>query len=42
MDEYLPMFLNDAYCEAFGPWRENENFGVIYKQTIAQNKKDRL
>ncbi|MGI6773575.1 MAG: 8-oxo-dGTP diphosphatase [Acutalibacteraceae bacterium] len=31
MDEYLPMFLNDAYCEAFGPWRENENFGVIYK-----------
>ncbi|HQA05759.1 MAG TPA: NUDIX domain-containing protein [Clostridiales bacterium] len=29
--EYMPMFLNDDLNEAFGPWRENEDFSIYYK-----------
>ena len=31
MPEYMPMFLNDDLNEAFGPWRENEDFSIYYK-----------
>ena len=27
---YLPIFLEDKYCEALGLWNENESFDIIY------------
>lgn len=29
--EYLPMFLEDKYSEAFGLWSENEDWGLVFK-----------
>lgn len=31
MPQYLPMFLEDKYSEAFGPWNDGEPFEIIYK-----------
>ena len=28
---YLPMFLEDKYSEAFGPWKDDEPWEIIYK-----------
>ena len=28
---YLPMFLEDKYCEAFGPWKDDEPWEIVYK-----------
>ena len=28
---YLPMFLEDKYSEAFGPWKDNEPCEIVYK-----------
>ncbi|MDR1465265.1 MAG: hypothetical protein LBJ11_08215 [Oscillospiraceae bacterium] len=28
---YLPMFLEDQYSEAFGPWKDDEPWDIIYK-----------
>ncbi|MDF2685588.1 MAG: hydrolase [Clostridia bacterium] len=29
--EYLQMFLNDTYSEAFGSWNKDEDYKIIYK-----------
>ena len=31
LDEYLPMFLEDKYSEAFGSWNDDEPWEIIYK-----------
>ena len=28
---YLPMFLEDKYNEAFGPWNDGEAREIVYK-----------
>jgi len=28
---YLPMFLEDKYSEAFGPWKDDEPWEIVYK-----------
>ena len=28
---YLPMFLESKYSEAFGPWKDDEQWEIIYK-----------
>jgi len=28
---YLPMFLEDKYSEAFGPWNDDEPWKIVYK-----------
>ena len=28
---YLPMFLEDKYSEAFGPWDDDEPWEIVYK-----------
>jgi len=28
---YLPMFLEDKYSEAFGPWNDEESWEIVYK-----------
>ena len=28
---YLPMFLEDKYSEAFGPWKDDESWEIVYK-----------
>lgn len=28
---YLPMFLEDKYNEAFGPWKDDEPWKIVYK-----------
>jgi 8-oxo-dGTP diphosphatase len=28
---YLPMFLEDKYNEAFGPWKDDEPWEIVYK-----------
>ena len=28
---YLPMFLEDRYNEAFGPWDDDEPRSIVYK-----------
>lgn len=28
---YLPMFLEDKYSEAFGPWNDDEPWEIVYK-----------
>lgn len=30
---YLPMFLEDKYSEAFGPWNDDEPWEIVYKGT---------
>ena len=29
--QYLPMFLEGRYCEAFGSWNEDEPWEIVYK-----------
>jgi 8-oxo-dGTP diphosphatase len=29
--EYLPMFLDDQYCEAFGSWNDDGPWEIVYK-----------
>lgn len=29
--EYLPMFLEERYCEAFGAWNDDEPWALVYK-----------
>ena len=31
MPKYLPMFLEDQYSEAFGPWNDGEPPEILYK-----------
>ncbi|NJD02809.1 MAG: NUDIX domain-containing protein [Ruminiclostridium sp.] len=31
IDDYLPMFMEDKYSEAFGSWYDNEPWKIIYK-----------
>ena len=30
-ENYLPMFLEDKYSEAFGPWDDDEPWEIVYK-----------
>ena len=29
--KYMPMFLEDKYSEAFGPWNKDEQWEIVYK-----------
>ena len=29
--KYLPMFLEDRYCEAFGAWSDDEPWEIVYQ-----------
>ena len=31
INDYLPLFLEDKYCEAFGSWNDDEPWEIIYK-----------
>jgi hypothetical protein len=31
IQDYLPMFLEDRYNEAYGSWNEDEPWEIIYK-----------